>query len=442
MLPPAKARRRWLFVLLALGVALAAGVGWWLWRQSGPSPPPVELSTLDPEVAEAIADARAKVESNRRSGAAWGRLGMVLYAHQLLPEALICFGYAQRFSPREVRWAYYRGRILVGQDPDEGIAALQQAAASHDLAWEVRLQVAEALLERDRLEEADGELGRVSWQQPDHPRVLLLQGQLALHKGDARASLPFLGKAAEHPLTRKTASIGLAEAHQRLGQVEQAAKARQQAVEASPDPPWITKYAEEVRRLQVGAAGRIFRAQNLIADGSEAAGRDLLIDTVKKYPHFYRAHALLGSRYYQKGDLAAAEQWLRETVRLAPDFKGARALLGVVLLQRGNAADAIEQFRGILAQSPNSPIVHFYLGQALLSRNDLDGAIAAFREGLRYSPESSELHLFLSRALAKKGNQADSRTHLQNAIQLSSADPRIQGLIREIQAETGSTKGP
>jgi len=77
-----------------------------------------------------------------------------------------------------------------------------------------------------------------------------------------------------------------------------------------------------------------------------------------------------------------------------------------------------------------------------MNRDDFDGAVAAFREGLRYRPESAELHAFLSKALARKGQQADSRAHLHNAIELAPSEPHVQKLIRELEAELSPVRAP
>jgi tetratricopeptide (TPR) repeat protein len=398
----------------------------------------VDPATLDPEVAAAVDAATADVARHRHSGAAWGRLGMVLLAHDLFPEALVCFQHAQRLESSEVRWPYYRAVILLVDRPDEAIAVLRQAAASKEDDWSVRFRLAETLLERERLQEAGEHLAQVRARRPTHPRVLLRMGQLTLRKGDAAGSVLFLTQAAQHPLSRKAASVALVEAYHRLGQEEQAVQARRQALESAEDRSWSDGYMDELRNLRVGASGRSLRAQTLLAEGAERTARELLVETAKKYPEYYQAHALLAARYFQTGDLKAAEHWLKETVRVAPDFERARIQLGLVLLLRGNPAAAIAEFRTVLASNPGSADAHFYLGQALLAQSDLDGVVATCQEGLRYRPDFAELHLLLSKALVQKGQQAEARRHLQDAIQLSPTNPVALKLIQELQTALGT----
>jgi Flp pilus assembly protein TadD len=333
-----------------------------------------------------------------------------------------------------VRWPYYRASVLQVDRPDDAIATLKEAVKAHAGDSSTRLRLAEALIERERLDEAAEQLAQVWAREPNHPRVLLRLGQVALRRGDAAGSVALLTQATQHPLSRKAASVALAEAFHRLGQEEQAVQARKQALEFPEDRVWTDAYTQELKDLRLGAAGRSLRAQNLLAEGQDRTARQLLEETAQKYPQFHRAHALLAARYLQTGDLKAAEQWLRETVRLAPEFERARIQLGLVLLLRGDTAAATAEFRTVLAANPGSTDANFYLGQALLTQGDTDGVILASRAGLRYRPDSPELHLLLAKALAQKGQMAEAQTHLDDATQLSPTNPWSKNLIRELQA--------
>src|SRR5438309_3331217 len=98
--------RRWLIAasltstaVVAIGVSGAV----WYWT-SAPAPPTVQSVDLDPAVAAAIEKARLAVQQEPRSAAAWGRLGMVLLAHEFPAEAGICLAQAERFDSRQPRW--------------------------------------------------------------------------------------------------------------------------------------------------------------------------------------------------------------------------------------------------------------------------------------------------------------------------------------------------
>src|SRR5262249_60643318 len=88
--PAVRPRRGRVFRAAALlaGLGFTLGVVAYLWHSGGAAEPPaVRPDGLEPAVWTAIEKARAAVRGSPRSGAAWGKLGMVLLAHQFHPEA-------------------------------------------------------------------------------------------------------------------------------------------------------------------------------------------------------------------------------------------------------------------------------------------------------------------------------------------------------------------
>src|SRR5438128_10828552 len=87
--------------LLAVGWA---GAGWWVWPGRGRQPPDVALADVDPAVREVVRKATAEVREQPGSAPAWGRLGMVLRAHDFDDAANVCFVEAARLDAAEPRW--------------------------------------------------------------------------------------------------------------------------------------------------------------------------------------------------------------------------------------------------------------------------------------------------------------------------------------------------
>src|SRR5437016_2969458 len=98
---PGKIPRRRLFLVLILsGLIVTGGFVWLVWLHDPPPvPPDIDLVEAEPEVAKVIEEARAEVVKSRRSGEAWGHLGMILLAHGKSKEAGQCFAHAQRYAP-------------------------------------------------------------------------------------------------------------------------------------------------------------------------------------------------------------------------------------------------------------------------------------------------------------------------------------------------------
>src|SRR5205823_6498129 len=88
---PTRGRRRRLLTALLGGVVLTGALGWlWYGRRTGPDPPPTPAEAA-PEVRQAVEEARQAVLRAPRSGDAWGRLGMLLTAHDYFVQADACY---------------------------------------------------------------------------------------------------------------------------------------------------------------------------------------------------------------------------------------------------------------------------------------------------------------------------------------------------------------
>src|SRR5437899_13003373 len=129
--PPGPGRRRVRTAVLVGVLAVAApGLGWFAWGWgTAPAPPEVSYADVDPAVAGAIEAARREVWWKPHSAAAWGRLGLLLRAHGVRPEANRCFARAEQLAPDDPRWPYLQGYALRLDDPEAAVGHLQRAVA-------------------------------------------------------------------------------------------------------------------------------------------------------------------------------------------------------------------------------------------------------------------------------------------------------------------------
>jgi tetratricopeptide (TPR) repeat protein len=66
--------------------------------------PVIDTSGFEPVIVKQIEGAVADVRAQPRSGAAWGKLGMVLHAYELDAPARQCYAHAAAFDPKDQRW--------------------------------------------------------------------------------------------------------------------------------------------------------------------------------------------------------------------------------------------------------------------------------------------------------------------------------------------------
>src|SRR5689334_17620299 len=97
-----KGPRSWIITIIV--VLIVGGLLVVLARQRGwigpPRPvlPSLKLEGVDPVLAAAIEEAEAGVRETPRSGAAWGRLGQVLFVHGMGGPAAECFARASELA--------------------------------------------------------------------------------------------------------------------------------------------------------------------------------------------------------------------------------------------------------------------------------------------------------------------------------------------------------
>jgi tetratricopeptide (TPR) repeat protein len=398
------ARRRWPWIAAALavvGIAVALAVWWRPWTPA-PEPPRPDLTDVDPEVVESIAAAQERVRQQPRDATAWGRLGKVFRAHDFGNEANRCFREAERLDPQEPRWPYLLGMTLVMTDPDAGIPCLERAIErAAEKALGPRLRLAEVLLERGRLDEAQAHLDRARRRAAGDPRVQLGLGRLAVQRGQWKAALEHLEYCLEDEHSRRLAQTLRAEALGRLGETEAARSAQQEAGRLPEDQAWPDPFVLEVLSLQCGLPFRLQRADELFAAQRPDEAIRLLEQTVTRYPQSAAARLKLGKFWRQLGRLAQAEQAFQDSLRIDPDSAEAWFYLGTVQgLERPR--EAADSFRRAIHLKSDHALAHFNLGLCLKKLNDRNGAADEFRAALRCQPDFAPARQALEELEKKK----------------------------------------
>jgi tetratricopeptide (TPR) repeat protein len=435
-------RRLLLVTALLGGVLVTTGVGFYVGRRAAntqPAPtvdlelPSVDWTGVDPAVRKAIDMGRTGVRQSPHSAPAWGRLGMILAAHNFATEANACFAQAEQLDPREARWPYYLGTELCANDPEVAIAKLQRAVELKDGRFNrARLRLGELLFRQGRLDEAEEQFRQVLRQNPESAQAHLNLARIAREQGNLQTSLKHLGRSMEGVYTRKASHLLAAEIQRRLGDQSAAALERRQAAKLPKDPDWPDPMFEEIMPLRVGKQARLGAAAQLISQGHYREAAALLQGIVHDYPDSDWAWLLLGRAFLGQNDLPAAVAPLRTAAKLAPASMEAHFYLGVVLLLQGKPQDAAACFRQATAIKPDFAEAHHNLAHCLLRQGDRTGAIEAFRAALNCKPNYVEAHLDLAEALAQEGKNADAVVHVRYAAQLNPSNPKAKKLLEQL----------
>ncbi len=453
------ARRRWMMVGAALVLlAASAALAWRLTRGApAPSPPPIDLTGVEPAVAATVDQALAAVRREPRSGVAWGRLGKVLHANGFSAEAEACYAHAERFEPAEPRWPYLRGTRVVLRDREAALPLLRRAVELADRADPTnptpRLLLAEVLLELGDHDEARELCERALEREPDNPRAHFTLGVLALARDDLRASIAHLTRAAESPFTRKRALAQLAGASRRSGNATAALAFTRRAEKAPGDVPMIDPYLGEVNRLRAGRQGRFLEAERLEGEGRLQESAQVLRSLVDDLPDD-RTQLALGVCLSKLGDNAGAEKVFREALKQAPEKATIHYALSVALYRQGEAREraggaaaaraAFEEAAAAALRAtqlkPDHALAFTFRGQALVRLGRAREALVCLRDAVRARPDLADPHLRLGEALVAGGQREEGLKHLRLAVELASpGDPRPRQALGRASA---GGKGP
>jgi tetratricopeptide (TPR) repeat protein len=448
---PLRPRRRrwavWLGVVLLLAVGAVGG--WWWHRRAETVEPPMVSGVQDAEVRQAIDRARQRVLDQPRSASAWGLLGMVLLAHRFDREADDCFAEACRLDPTHARWPYARGLIALKRDPDRALPLLRQAAAGNASSEDrtaIRLQLAEALLERQEVDEAE-RLFREEWQQrPNNARAAFGLGLIALAHGDAASARKFLTAAQSNEYAHKRSTVQLAALARNQGDLAAAQTYEQEAAALVDDPRWPDPILDEAARLRVGRRGREREIDDLEKQHRYGEAVKAYLDELRQHPTPWACIGA-GKNLARLHNYEKALPLLRQAVRLDPDNGQAHFALAQTLFTRaekewhqapGSAAikdwfrEAIEHACRTTELKPDHAMAYLFWGLSLKHLGEPAAAVAPLRQGVACRPEMIELQLALGEALLESKQSAEAETYLQNAQRLDPKDPRPPAALKRL----------
>ncbi len=431
---PAAPRRRFrLWVLLFAAALLALAVGVYFWYPfSHPMPPHIDLTGADPAVAEAVNAARNRVLQAPRSAAAWGRLGMVLAAHQFTDEALECLGQAERLDARNPRWPYHQGVIC--QDTrrvPEAVARLRRAVELCGRSPDApRLRLAELLVNQGEEAEAAALFEEVLKADPANPRAHLGLGRLALARGDPEEGLAHVRHALASPHTRKAAARLQAQLHQRQGKDPAADLVR--LADLPEDVPWPDPYLEEAKDLAVGEVSFRLRAAALLQEGRPKEALEALQEPLRRYPRSAMVWKLAGRAHLDLGQPEEAARAFTRALELQPDDGDPHVFLGILAEHRRDAAVAVREFRMAVQLKPVYAPAYCKLARALMAQRDEAGAVEVLRQALRNAPPDAKVHAMLGELLARAGQTQEARTHLRTAVSLDPQDTESKRLLERL----------
>jgi tetratricopeptide (TPR) repeat protein len=401
---------------------------------------------LDAELRYGLTRARDEVVQSPQSSKAWGDLGWLFLAHGMHEQSNVCFAEAAKLDVANPLWPYLIGSNNLLISPEDVIPHLRAAyalAVVPDEKSTAQLQLAEALLERNDLEEAERLFGQELLINPSNPRARFGLGLIAVTRGEPQKAVDHLVMAATSPAGRRKASALLATCYRQLGRLPEAVQSENEASRGPDDLPWPDAFKADSNRWLLGQAARMQTVNALKKQGRDTEFTIALHELARDHPD-EQAFIPLGLQQLQKGNFVAAEKTFRTALVKNPDHAGARCLLGVVLYFQAQAKrkagdlvgarvqfeDALQELRRSLSNKPDLGMAHLHAGLVLEYLDRPAEALQEFEAAIQVIPQNPEAHLALGEALVKSGRTEEAVTHFEAAIRLDPNNERAKVLMK------------
>ncbi len=349
-------------------------------------------------------------------GAAYGKLGQLLFTYDLLEAAEPALRNAGALQPQDARWTYYLG-ILYRQKGafEEAAARFEQVLAQHPDDTLARLRLAEVYRELGRTDAAKTALEAVVEAEPGNAFAHFLLGQMAYEAeayADAVAHYETVLRL-QPAASQVHAPLGLA--YRNLGDEarsrDQLARRGQSLVQLN-DP--------RVRALeafkQSSGATALTQGQQLIAAGRYQEAVATLERAVAQDSTNPSSYLSLGVARAHLGDRAGAVEAFEHVLRLDPGASKAHFNLGMLLAADGQRAQAEERFRAAVAGDARNSEAHLELAELLRRTGRCAEAVPHFESALEIAPGALAARQHLGLCLLRLGRYAAARALLEDGL--------------------------
>ena len=350
-------------------------------------------ASVQEQLGEGLAELRTLTTRDNVSQSdlaeAYGGMGQIYLAYDLVVPAEACLRNAHMLAPRDFRWPYLLG-------------ALYQTERRLDRA----LEAYEAALVID----------------PGDGALLIRTGNMHLARDEPEPARGYFERARALESTRVAALAGLAKAAAALGEHEAAVRHFEAALAEQPEAsslhyPLAIAYRE---------LGRIDDARRHLAKrgDAEVPFPDPLAQGLLRLATGAGVHLMYGNRALRQGNVEAAIQRFEKAVAANPRSAPAHQSLGGALARQGDTEGAVRHYSASLALEPENPALHYNLGTVLVERGESEQAIRHFRAAISLAPDYHNARYNLATALAGAGSYAEAEGHYRTLLE---ADPSDRG---------------
>ena len=389
--------------------------------------PEPSLAGMEEAVRQQLSGARADLdEVLARAGGdpavltpAYGDLGRLYLAYDLVGPAAACLRNAWRLAPSDLRWPY----LLAGLYQNE--RRMEEASAAFDAVLELAPGYLPALLRQGNVRLALGEA---------EPARRLFERALEVDPGSAAARAG-LGRAAaalgEHQVAvghfeaalagqprASSLRYPLALAYRELGRMDEAR--RELALRGTGTVAFRDPLVEGLLELATGAGVHVMLGNRALRQGNTETAIGRYRQALEADPASANAHQALGGALSRQGDLEGAVRHYSASLAIQPDNPPLHYNLGTVLVERGADEQAVRHFRAALAQAPDYHNARFNLAATLARLGRFEAALAEYRVLAGEAPEDTATSFYMAQVLRRLGEHEEAGALF---AELVAADP-------------------
>jgi tetratricopeptide (TPR) repeat protein len=339
--------------------------------------------------------------------------GEILAGEGLIEEALARFEQALAAAPENPEVIEAVGRALLNLDRLEEAEASFLDALELDPEWVgPRMGLAMVALRRDEPFKIVHHLERAIETDPEYPDAYVELGR-------------YYGAMAEPALAKATFERWTARHPEDADMLINAGLTAFDAADYAQALDFFEKAVEAALVEEQKSGARTFRANTLDMLGRYDEAVEAYEEVIAETPEWWEAHANLGICHARNGQPARAEAAFRRGLEDCPGSPEIRDELAAHLLaERRDLHEALRLSEEAVALGRDE-IRHLHtLGEARLAMGDEAGAAEAYSAMLALDPENPEAHLELGLLYEARGEAREAEEHFVESLKSDPANPR------------------
>jgi tetratricopeptide (TPR) repeat protein len=389
-----------------------------------------DLTKADPAVGDRIRAQYASVVARRDAparsdadlGRAYGELGKLLLAANMLTEGEAALLNAQALLPQDARWPYYLGQLHRGRnDPAKATPSFERAHALAPDDVPAMVWLARQYIDQGRADAAAALLERALMRQPRSAAALFDLGRIALAQRDFARAADHLETALRADPAAAQVHYSLAMAYRGLGRTA-AADAQLKLwkdVELRPADPLM----DEIGTLLQSAIEYEVRGTRALERRDWPQAIANFRTGLERAPSDPSLHLNLGTALFLSGDANGAFSEYETAVRLSPGYARAHLALGLLEAGRGSPRAAVIRFEEALRYDPAFIDARFSLAETLRGTGQIEASLPHYLAIVKADPNSSQARFGYAMGLVRLGRWREAREALSEAARVHPQQP-------------------